>query len=127
MGSCYSQRRKGLKRFIPRSLSLNAFKEAVLIISRKALYEGKYDKAKKIIDYFHDFIDRQKIPADFKMLYYILTDEKRFDALERICANDKLREEYKASASHLKVRGPLSMVIVPITKKYYNWMVFKLK
>lgn len=127
MGACYSQRRKGIKHFIPRALSLNAFKESVLVVAQKALYEGKYDKAKLVIDYFHEFIDKQKIPTDFKMLYYILTDVKRFDALGKICGNDTLREEYKASASHLKVRGPLSMVIVPITKKYYNWMVFKLK
>lgn len=127
MGACYSKRRKGLKRLIPRSFSLNTFKEAVLIIAKKALYEGKYEKAREVIDSFQIFIEKQKIPSDFKMLYYILTDEKRFDALERICDKEALREEYTTAVSHLKVRGPLSMVFVPITKKYYKWMIFKLK
>lgn len=127
MGTCYSKRRKGLKRMIPRSLSLNPFKEAVLVIAQKALYEGKYNKAREVIDSFQKFIDMQKIPSDFKMLYYILTDGKRFDALERICDKNTLCEEYKTAVSHLKVKGPLSMVFVPIAKKYYNWMIFKLK
>ena len=127
MGACYSIKRKGLKRIMPKSLSLNPFKEAVIVIAQKSLYEGKYDKAREIIDSFQKFIDMQRIPSDFKMLYYILTDEKRFDALERICDKDTLCEEYKTAVTHLKVRGPLSMVFVPIAKKYYKWMIFKLK
>jgi len=80
-----------------------------------------------VVDVFHAYLFQQHIPHDFKLLYYMLTVQPRLDAVERTCDDRQQAEEYRRAIGHMRVRGPLSLLLAPVAMKYYRWQLSKLK
>lgn len=123
--SCCSRGFKRQFRLMPKFVSFGAFMRATVDLSQKARYEGHYEEAIKVVDFFYGFIDQQRMLGDLKMFYYIAPATVRFDAMAQISDKDTLCVEYEKVKSYLKIKGLLSLLLVPITKKYYNWKIFK--
>ena len=123
----YGHRKDGIYKWFPAVIMINPIKNAIAFIAQYAIKNGDYDKALQIIDKFHDFLFNLKIPYDLKIPYYMMTIQKKMDIIERIGNNDDQIDACQDVLNHLKIRGPLSLLLVPIGRKFYKWQLYNLK
>ena len=123
----FEHRKQTYHKLLPASMMLNRVRIHVSALAEDALRAGNYDKVLRVVDVFHAYLFQQHIPHDFKLLYYMLTVQPRLDAVERTCDDRQQAEEYRRAIGHMRVRGPLSLLLAPVAMKYYRWQLSKLK
>lgn len=123
----FSHRKDDYHKYIPESIMLNFVKKVIIEIANESLKIGNLERTIKVIDSFHSFLFNLHIPYDFKIVYYMLTVQIKLNATERVFEDKKQAEEYNAVLHNLKIRGPISLLLAPVARKYYKWQLFKLK
>ena len=80
----------------------------------------------QILDVYQTYLKKQKLPEDIKMFYYIATKDKKIAAIRNLYGTQKTIEEITAAIKLLKIRGPISLVLVPIVSLLDKFELLKL-
>ena len=123
----YDPRHKGIRKLMPAWVAMIRVKDCVMDLANAACKRGDYQKTVLLIDKFHAFLFDAQIPYDIKLLNYMLTVEIKLEATERIYPDSQQMEEYRRAIGQMKIRGPISLLLAPIAKWYYNWQITKIK
>ena len=123
----YSHRKDDYHKYIPAALMLNFVKNVIMEVANDSLRMGNIERTIKVIDSFHSFLFSLHIPYDFKVVYYMLTVQIKLNATERVFDDKQQAIEYNAVLHTFKIRGPISLLLTPVARKYYKWQLFKLK
>lgn len=122
----YSTRKDRIHFFL-KSMLFWELKEIIKEISHHFNKTGYHEKAIQIIDAFYAFLERQEFNGDAKTMLFLMTESERERAAEYVLDANGQEASYRQALARAKIRGPLSLIIVPIARKYYNWQIFKLK
>lgn len=122
----FKQRKRNL-RFVPKALIFWELKRIVAAIVDNFNKQGKYESTLRIMDAFFQFIEEQDFNRDVKTVMYILMESKRDDAAYDILSIEELRQLLLDAINRTKIRGLLTLLIVPLARKYYKRQLYKLK
>ena len=111
---------------IPKSLLLWELREIVVSISHQFNIIGKHNDAIRIIDSFYSLINSINLFGDSKSLLFIMTEPERARGTESVCSVEEEAESYRRAISRASIRGPISLFVAPVARKYYKWQLFKL-
>lgn len=123
----YGHRKDGIYKWFPAGIMINPIKNAIVFVVQYAIKNGDYDKALQIIDAFHDFLFNLRISYDLKLLYYMVTIQRKMEIIERTGNKEDQSAACQDALNHLKIRGPLSLLLVPIGRRFYKWQLYNLK
>lgn len=110
-----------------RWIKVGQMKRIVEKIIKKYFHEGNYHIIPALIDKLQRYAEAQKLWGDFMAYFYITTDYWKIEAISRIENDDKTIEAYETLKGHLKIRGAISLLVIPICRRYYEWSIYKLK
>lgn len=110
-----------------RWIKVGQMKRIVEKIIKKYFHEGNYHIIPALIDKLQQYAEAQKLWGDFMAYLYITTDYWKIEAISRIENDDKTIEAYETLKGHLKIRGAISLLVIPICRRYYEWSIYKLK
>ncbi len=108
-------------------LDIGTIRELVRKTTAKLRYIGEYEKSMIISRFYAEKVIGSKIFGDLKMMLYLIIVNDMVNAIESFGSKKMQEETYEQIISNLKIRGPISLIIVPLSKKYYKWNLFKLK
>ena len=116
----------GPKYFWSRLTHSFQLKKYIEYLVDNANQEGRYKMSLQILDVYQTYLKKQKLPEDIKMFYYIATKDKKIAAIRNLYGTQKTIEEITAAIKLLKIRGPISLVLVPIVSLLDKFELLKL-
>ena len=119
--------RKVFRKHIPKTLIFWEFKRIADALADNFNKYGKYGSTLNLIDKFFDFIGEQRFNEDIKTIIYIMLDDKRSNAADNFLSDEECKQMYLKAKERARVKGLCSLFLAPITRKYYNWKIFKLQ
>lgn len=125
--STFNLRHKGVRKLMPAWMAMGRLRECITDLANAACKRGDYQKTVLLIDKFHAFLFDEHISYDNKLLNYMFTIVIKLDATEQIYTDSRQIDEYRCLIDRMKIRGPISLLLAPIAKWYYNWKITKIK
>jgi hypothetical protein len=117
----------GFRKYLPDFFLYWHLKEVVTNIAKHFNKVGKYENTITIMDTFYHFIENKRFNNDIKTIIFIMTEPELDTAVTSICNNEERRKAYMNALERAKIKGPISLTLAPIARKYYQWKIFNLK
>lgn len=117
----------GFRKYLPDFFLYWHLKEVVTNIAKHFNKVGKYENTITIMDTFYHFIENKRFNNDIKTIIFIITEPELDTAVTSICNNEERRKAYMNALERAKIKGPISLTLAPIARKYYQWKIFNLK
>jgi len=107
-------------------LSVGNIKELIRDLTARLRFIGEYEKALAISKFYADKILNSKMFGDFKMMLYIVIVHDVVEAVEGLRDREEREKIYESILATLRIKGLITLILVPICKRYYKWELFKL-
>jgi hypothetical protein len=119
--------KQDIRKYLPNYVLYWHLKEVVTNIAKHFNKVGKYENTITIMDTFYHFIEHKRFNNDIKTVIYITTEPELDTAVTSLYCNEERRKAYINALERAKIKGPISLTLAPIARKYYQWKIFNLK
>lgn len=123
----FDSRKVYTKKKLPRHIRQNYMKRISFTLIDKCVEIGLYNRALEIVQKYHAYIENEPMPRGKRTLYYLLSASRKFDALNKIMSDEKIVKEYHDYVNKIKIGGPITLLLVPLYKRFIKWNIYKLQ
>jgi hypothetical protein len=123
----FDSRKVYTKKKLPRHIRQNYMKRISFTLIDKCVEIGLYNRALEIVQKYHAYIENEPMPRGKRTLYYLVSASRKFDALNKIMSDEKIVKEYHDYVNKIKIGGPITLLLVPLYKRFIKWNIYKLQ
>lgn len=105
--------------------AVSRLRVAVLSLLKETFDIGNYEKTLALAEAAIRAIDELHISEDIKILIYILIEPYHEKSLRQLVSDAEYIEALQDAIRRIRPRGLFSLLVAPISRKYYKWLITK--